>query len=176
MKKILILSAVLFSLVSCENNSEQLQDPNAEFDKNIELFLKSVEIIPLGRIANVEGTYSKVFKLKLYDLNYKPLNSYALNGEEFVDNGTFNDKKANDGIYTSVQTQNENLIIDLNQNISFKSENFNYLSDQTNLKTKGGEFGCSIRHTKKGSSILGFSCAKNIGCFELYDCSFKFTW
>jgi hypothetical protein len=176
MKKILILTAILCSLTSCENNSEQLQDPKAEFDKNIELFLESVEIIPQGRVVNLEGTNSKIFTLKLHDSSYKPLKSYALDGEEFVDDGTYNDKIANDGIYTSVQTQNQTEISNLKQYISIKSEKFKYISDQTNLKTNGGEIGCKIRHVNTGKSLFGFSCAANIGCFELYDCSFKITW
>jgi hypothetical protein len=124
----------------------------------------------------LEGTNSKIFILKLHDSAYKPLKSYALDGEEFVDNGMYNDKIANDGIYTSVQTQNNAEISDLKQNISIKSEKFKYFSSQTNSKIKGGEFGCSIRHVTKGKSLLGNSCGNNIGCFELYDCSFKITW
>lgn len=176
MKKILVLSAILCALTSCETTNEQLQDSKAEFDKNIELFLESVEIIPQGRVINLDGTNSKIFILKLHDSLYKPLKSYALDGEEFVDDGMYNDIVANDGIYTSLQTQNQTEISDLKQNISIKSDKFKYISNQTNHKTKGGEFGCKIRHVTKGKSLLGFSCSANIGCFELYDCSFKITW
>ena len=176
MRKKFILLAIISLLVSCENNNDQLQDAKTEFDKNIVLFLESVEIIPQKRTKNSYGEYFKTFILKLNDLNYKPLKSYALNGEEFVDDGTINDLVKNDGIYTSVLTDETDVKFDLSQNISFKSDKFKYNDNQIFQKSNGGEFGCKIKHVRTGKSLLGFSCAANIGCFELTDCSFKITW
>lgn len=163
-------------MLSCDNNSELSPDSTAQFDENIALFLESVEIIPKGRVKTTNSKFAKILILKLHDVKYQTLKSYILDGEEFVDNGTSNDLIVNDRVYTSVISNDFDIKFDLTQNISFKSDNFKYFAKQLNQKTKGGEFGCKIRHTRQGKSLLGFSCSANIGCFELYDCSFKLTW
>lgn len=173
MKKIkfLLLSFLtLTALNSCNKETEEMSTIDQE--KNAKLFLESVEIKPASRIELSNGKFARTFTLKLHDSNYKPMNSYIIDSEDFTDDGKFNDLRANDGIYTSILQQNDNVAFDQNTKlVSFKSESFKY-----NTNSRGGEFGCKIRHVRTGTSVLGFSCNTSFGCYELYDCEFKITW
>ncbi len=190
MKKLLILFIpVIIILTGCKKEKSipsdvsQLKDDynqlsQKEKEKNAELFFEAVEILPKRRISITDGKYAKVFSLRIHDPKYIPLISYALNGEEFTDDGKWNDLVAKDGVYTSISVENSDINpVDYNPNSSFKSEKFKYSDQNSNLKSMmGGEFGCKIRRSFTGKTILGFSCENSLGCIELYDCSFKFTW
>lgn len=189
MKRLLILIVpVIIILAGCKKESSAPSDVSQfkddynqlsqkEKEKNADLFFEAVEILPKGRISISEGKYARVFTLRIHDSKYIPLISYALNGEEFTDDGKWNDLVAKDGIYTSIFLENSDINpVDYYPNCSFKSEKFKYSDPNSNLKSFGGEFSCKIRRTYTGTTILGFSCANSLGCIELYDCSFKITW
>jgi hypothetical protein len=189
MKKLLLLFIpVIITLTGCKKessvpsddsqlNKEYNQLSQKEKEQNAELFFEAVEILPKGRIRISDSKYARVFTLRIHDSKYLPLISYALNGEEFTDDGKWNDLVAKDGVYTSVFVEDSDINhLNYNPNSSFKSEKFKYSDHNSNLKSIGGEFSCKIRRSYTGTTILGFSCATNLGCIELYDCSFKITW
>lgn len=154
------------------NSCDEKETPATDFidqEKNAQIFLESVAIIPLGRTKISENQYAKIIRLEIYNDLYIPLTSYAINGEDFTDDGEFNDMIAEDGIYTSTITDSNSQLY-LEENVVFVSNNFQ------NLNLKKFEITCKFRHIREGNSALGLSCENWVGCIELYDCEVTFGW
>ena len=176
LKICLMLIAVILFNSACSNESDN-QLVESIVDKNTNIFLESVAIIPQSRVDLPNGKFARNFILDIYDENYKPLSIYTLNNEDFSDNGLQNDKVTNDGIYTSALTENTDVdLSSLQNNITFKSDKFKHNNNNKNLQTEGGKIGCKFYHTNKGTSLLGFSCGNIGGCIVFYDCSFEISW
>ena len=163
-----LIATVLFSVTG---NAQNIEESTVIFTK--------------GRVIVKGGGSEKSarsFYLQNFDKNNKLLTSYAVEGHIFTDDGSVNDVKAGDGIYTS---------IDLFPNLKsgtaitsylMKSDLFKYnneLTNQTSQNKVSIKIGCKIRHVRTGYSILGIDCAHSIGgCIEFYDCevTFEISW
>jgi len=134
------------------------------------------ENIAITNIKAIEKTNGKFYyELTLKDFSGQNLlpEGFGLSGHTFMDNGNFNDKKANDGIYTAKE---ETSIAKLREHPitqtviydeSFKFEN--------KLKISQRGVGCKIRSCGcpcddgincPACSIFGFNC------WTIYDCEF----
>ncbi len=137
-------------------------------------------LIKLGdRVLSKDGDLSKsaiTFTIMNYNKEYKILNHYAINGVDFVDDGSYNDLKADDGIYTFVE-----LLPALKGKVAadsyFVGDDFKHWKAFETAKIKI-TIKCKIRHIYTGTTILGFSCDTPVGCIEYYDCTAEvsFEW
>lgn len=120
-------------------------------------------------------------EIKDFSGNVELNEAYKINGIEYNDNGKFNDKVANDGIYTSVESYKiinsedvlTSLVINKAESFDYDEALSDYLSD-TNSKRKI-KFGCKVRNIKcpqtswYNTCIWGSSCT----CVDFYDCEFS---
>jgi hypothetical protein len=173
MKKFILISFISIIMLNCRNKAD---DEIIDQERNTEIFMESVEILPQGRIKVSEGNFARIFVLNIFDPDYQPLTNFILNGEEFSDDGKFNDLVAGDGIYTSLVLRDTDVPRPQLKELSFSSEKFKYRDNE--LKGGGVKVGCDISHTRSGNSLLGFSCENWFGCFEFSNCrvELEFTW
>ncbi|HLP63210.1 hypothetical protein [Flavobacterium sp.] len=143
-------------------------------------FEQSVAIKLGSRITTKEGGTSKSARsitLSNFNESYKLLSVYVLNGVDFTDDGKYNDLRAGDGIYTSVQLlPNPRGTSSVGSYLI--SDDFKYMENLISSTSKI-KIGCKIRHVRSGFSILGTNCATNCcGCTEFYDCeiSIEIEW
>lgn len=142
--------------------------------------MNSVALLQQGGFEDPSNPGKTFLLMEIKDFSGKiQLNeAYQINGIEYNDNGKFNDKVANDGIYTSVLSYKVKNQADLINNIIVnKAELFNYeaaLSDYlTKINSKRGiKLGCKVRNIKcpqtswYNTCIWGSSCT----CVDFYDC------
>lgn len=182
------LLAILF-LNSCQDDNYSIQKANENpATNNIsskslatpEEFVNSVALLQQGGFEDPSNPGKTFLLMEIKDFSGKiQLNeAYQINGIEYNDNGKFNDKVANDGIYTSVLSYKVKNQADLINNIIVnKAELFNYeaaLSDYlTKINSKRGiKLGCKVRNIKcpqtswYNTCIWGSSCT----CVDFYDC------
>ena len=170
MKNVIFFSLIFMGMLNSCNKAEDDQLFFVDQEKNTKIFLEAVEILPQGRIKLSEGNYARIFNLNIYNQDYHPRISYSLNGEEFTDDGKFNDLVAGDGVYTSVEKRSVDLEKPQFKQLSFVSEQFIF----TKYEEKGSvTVGCKVRHIRQGSSLFGVSCENWFGCFEFYDCEIE---
>ncbi|WP_353118414.1 hypothetical protein [Myroides odoratus] len=108
-KTILTLTfSLLLGLVSCSNDETIIKD-ELVINENSTLaadISTDVAILNKGYIKNKNCPDSNLFTKQIEIINFdssKQLdNVYMINGEEYVDNGSYNDEISNDGTYTSV--------------------------------------------------------------------------
>nr|WP_314494659.1 hypothetical protein [uncultured Chryseobacterium sp.] len=183
--------AILFVLNSCQDDSDAVQkigdkisvETNANAAKTFaspEEFVNSVALLQQGGFEdrlNPEKTFL-LMEIKDFSGNIQLNEAYQIKGIEYNDNGKFNDKVANDGIYTSVESfkiKNKEEV--LNSFIVNKAESFKYetaLSEyMTDVNGKRSiKFGCKVRNIKcpqtswYNTCIWGSSCT----CVDFYDC------
>lgn len=173
MKNLLLISVIsAIMLNGCNKTDDEIVDQ----ERNAEIFLESVEILPQGRIKVTEGNFARIFVLNIFDTDYQPLTNFILNGEEFSDDGKFNDQVAGDGIYTSLVLRDTDVPRPQLKELSFSSEKFKYRENE--LKGGSVKVGCDISHTRSGRSLLGVSCSNWFGCFEFSNCriELEYNW
>ncbi len=162
-----------FLITSCQDDDTDSKLEQNKIEQNMKQFMTSVEIAPLGRVSIDDNKSARIFSLNIYDKNYSPLPAYSLDGETFVDDGSFYDKVANDGVYTSTQPRNKPAI-SLEDNVVLRSNEF-----KSSLSQKGGiKVGCDLSWSREGTSLLGDSCNTKVGCVWLTNCKveFEFGW
>ena len=122
-KLILVFSIIaLVTVVACSkddtnvDNGLQEKTENSQFSLrgaaeiiSPESFTKSVAIVKLAHAVSIPAKTTKdevalVIEVFNFDDNYSLNEAFVIDNIEYSDNGRFNDKVANDGVYTSVQT------------------------------------------------------------------------
>ncbi len=123
------------------------------------------------------------------------VNSFSIDEIVFVDNGTLNDEKANDGIYTSTDSYNiptdkilsfdDNGVLKITTDIHYDSH-FKHKSELQSMfsNENNGKLGIGIE-----CDIIGCTCAEchcracNFGwgqnlnwCFKIGKCSISISW
>lgn len=146
------------------------------FSQNL---VESAIIITGKRVFTKDNKIQKSarsFSIKSFN-DFKPSEQYIVDGELFTDDGKYNDLTAGDGIYTSIELRS-NLANDIDpSNIYFVSEAFKYKSElETYISALKIKFGCKVKYTTEGTTVLGNSCKS--GCLHFYDCelSVEFGW
>lgn len=143
---------IIFSLVilsSCTSIKNTI-DKN---DSEKQLFLESVALIQKDAEKIKDDQNENVYLLKLeirdFSKKVKLKPAYIVENIEYCDNGKYNDKIANDGIYTSVSkyviSDKESINL-LKKTIINKSQNFRY-NDRLDKYVYGisVEVGCDVK-------------------------------
>lgn len=189
LNSIFAILSILFVLTSCQDDNDTVQQKEnqipatnsvAKTFATPEEFVNSVALLQQGGFAdpsNPEKTFL-LMEIKDFSGNIQLNEAYQINGIEYNDNGKFNDKVANDGIYTSVESYK---IINheevMNTIIVNKAELFNYEEALSKYLTDINgkrviKLGCKVRNIKcpqtswYNTCIWGSSCT----CVDFYDC------
>jgi hypothetical protein len=160
LKKI-ILFVVLFVMVSNFTYS-QMAD-GKYIDEN-------VAIIDVSTIDVGKNMVASVITLKDFNGSKSLPEGFSLNGYTFMDNGNFNDRKANDGHYTSKETKvNSNLKNNSKLNTVFTTSSFQY-QNELNYQYRG--IGCSFERCGCPSSCGSCPACDWYGwdCWRVKEC------
>jgi hypothetical protein len=156
-----ILFVVIFMLVSNFTYS-QMAD-GKYIDEN-------VAIIDVSTIDVGKNMVASVIALKDFNGSKSLPEGFSLNGYTFMDNGNFNDRKANDGRYTSKETKvNSNLKNNSKLNTVFTTGSFQY-QNELNYQYRG--IGCSFERCGCPSSCGSCPACDWYGwdCWRIKEC------
>lgn len=105
MKKITIISILLILAISCttDNASNQSVDVKPE-QAYASFFEKNMAIIDISIMSISKSHYIKELKIKNFSETKWEYEVFSTQNGVYLDNGQYNDKKAGDGIYTSMDT------------------------------------------------------------------------
>jgi hypothetical protein len=131
---------------------------------------ENVAIIDVSTIDVGKNMIASVITLKDFNGSKSLPEGFSLNGYTFMDNGNFNDRKANDGRYTSKETKvNSNLKNNNKLNTVFTTSSFQY-QNELNYQYRG--IGCSFERCGCPSSCGSCPACDWYGwdCWRVKEC------
>lgn len=172
----LLSICLILLLSSCSNDDFSTEKGNSFATSNsVALKFYNNNVSSTGK--NTESSSYREVEVINFDSNTILKNRIVINGIDFLDNGENADKTANDGIYTSVVPLKPSIKstgkIKSNETVILTFDDFAYdkeLTEMTSTMKSGIKINCKISHTKKGTSLLGYSCDDWFGCIVIHDC------
>jgi hypothetical protein len=182
-KPILIMISLSLLIMSC-NDESNIQVNKATFDNSAVIFYEH-STIPNGR-----GTQPIQLRIVSFNSNFSLESSYYISGIHYTDDGSFNDKTASDGIYTSIEkyenskTLNsieESIYVIKNDQFDFNEELELYIKQLSTLQTNGKyfigvKFKCKVKTVTCPETSWWNTCwplSSPCNCLEFYDCEIQ---
>lgn len=150
MKNLKIFKQVVIVLLVCLSNSMIGQ-------KTSDTFFENVAIIDVKAVKTNDGKYHYELKLKDFSGREVMPEGFGLKGQAFMDNGKYNDRKANDGIYTAREKIPQKKLTEkpISQTV-FYDESFKYINLLPSDNQQRG-IGCKFKR-------CGCPCSTGLTC------------